>query len=309
MTARGRSSLKHVAERFVVASGAAALLRRLRRDRDLILAYHNIVPDRAASDGERSLHLSRQDFSRQLDALVDTHEVVGLDDLLAGGGENGGRGSRARAAVTFDDGYRGALTAGLEELAARGLPATYFICPGLLGNDGFWWDALADRPRAGQEADAFRDEALQVGRGMAPNVYAMASARGIDRRTQPAHAGVATEEEIAAAAGVPRVTLASHSWTHPNLARLGPDELREELERSLRWLDQNGGGAARPWLSAPYGRSSPDVRKGAETAGYEAVFEISGGLARPGTDPLEMPRVNVPAGLSLEGFVLRASGL
>src|SRR5256886_8072315 len=50
---------------------------------------------------------------------------------------------RPRVAITFDDGYRGAVTLAVEELAQRGVPATLFVAPAFVGRGTFWWDVVA----------------------------------------------------------------------------------------------------------------------------------------------------------------------
>lgn len=295
--------MKGVLHRFLVAGGAPALWRLLHRDDAVILTYHNVVPDRGRAAGDASLHLPRRDFARQLDLLAETHRVVPLSEVLGPPGDG-----EPRAAVTFDDAYRGAVTTGVEELSRRGLPATIFVAPGLLGRNGLWWDELAPEGGGGLPA-GLREEALTVARGMAEEVYAWADRRGLERREPPAHAGVATEDELAEAVAGADVTLGSHGWSHGNLARLGDQELRNETTRPLAWLQERFPAASLPWLSLPYGRSGPGVEEAARDAGYAAVLRISGGLAGPGTDRWAVPRVNVPAGISEDGFVLRAAGL
>src|SRR5579862_5104874 len=125
-------------ETSLVWSGIPRWLVRGRHGRTLVLAYHNVLPDTAEPTGDRSLHLPRARFAEQLDVLADWCDVVPLATVLGRAPATG----RPRVAITFDDGYRGALTVGAAELRARSLPATMFISPGLVGGDGFWWDAL-----------------------------------------------------------------------------------------------------------------------------------------------------------------------
>jgi hypothetical protein len=52
------------------------------------------------------------------------------------------------------------------------------------------------------------------------------------------------------------------------------------------------------------------VRLAAARAGYEGALAIDGGwLPAVPPDRYALPRVNVPPGLSLNGFVLRGAGL
>lgn len=301
-----RSGLKRLAERVVVALGGPILSRALRRDSDVVLAYHNIVPSGGERGGDRSLHLSRDEFARQLDSLCDTHRVIPLAELFAPKPTE--RGSGPRAVLTFDDGYRGALTAGMEELVARGLPATFFVSPGLLGRDALWWDALV--PRTGPMPESFRRMALEEACGREDEVYDLADDEGMERRPQPWHAGVATLDELRDATRRPGMRVGSHTWRHPNLARVENRELEEELVRPLRWLRGHFGDDAIPWLSLPYGRSGPRVEQVAREAGYRGLLRVTErGMVGGNTDPNAVPRRNVPAGLSIDGFRLLTSGL
>ena len=45
--------------------------------------------------------------------------------------------------VTFDDGYLDNLTTALPIAESKGVPITFFVASGILGNHhGFWWDRL-----------------------------------------------------------------------------------------------------------------------------------------------------------------------
>jgi peptidoglycan/xylan/chitin deacetylase (PgdA/CDA1 family) len=121
----------------------------------------------------------------------------------------------------------------------------------------------------------------------------------------------ASWDAIRRAASLPGISIASHTRTHPNLASLELEVLAEELAGSRAELQQMIP-ESRPWLAYPYGLCSPAVERAAADAGYEAAFRVTGGVLRGG-DPLPsrfaLPRLNIPAGLSLRGFRLRAAGL
>jgi peptidoglycan/xylan/chitin deacetylase (PgdA/CDA1 family) len=296
-----RSLLRRTAEFVLTASGVPALARR-RPLGTLVLAYHNIVPDDAPPTGDRSLHLPLARFRAQLAQLARTHEVVSLDDLDAPP-----RGARPRAAITFDDAYAGALGLGLDALAAHGMPATIFVAPGLLGRDRTWWDALA-APGTGLAEDA-RRHALEACRGAGDAVLAWAADAGLPLCAPGAHARIGTAAELQRAAARPGVTLALHTWSHPNLARLDADETREELVRCREWLAEHVG-PPRPWLAYPYGLHAPHTEAAARSAGVERAFLVTGGWTPPSArGAWTLPRLNVPSGLSDRGFLLRASGI
>ncbi len=259
--------------------------------RSLVLAYHNVVQDADAHRGDRSLHLPVSAFRQQLDLLQEHTRVVPLEQIVAGVADA----HRPMVAITFDDAYRGAVELGVPELLRRGLPATVFVAPGLLGARATWWDALGERTGAGDVKERDRILEEEQGRQAAP-----------DGVTLPAHYACATEAQVLelVRAGI---GLGAHTWTHPNLARLAPDDLRRELEQPLHWLRQRDVSA--PMLAYPYGIASPNVERAAQDVGYAAAFRVQGGwMTRMPDARWSLPRFNVPAGLSRAGFRLRLAG-
>ncbi len=300
-----RGLLKTTAEMVLAHGGASHVARTLRRQQALVLSYHNVVPDATGPIGDASLHLGRTAFAAQLDALAMTHEIVPLDALLD---DPSPRHQRPRVAITFDDAYQGAITIGISELASRGLPATMFVAPRELGSQAFWWDRIAD-PAAGEVPAEERRRALEEFSGEGDRIVGGAGV------TSPAHALprealTATEDELHdALCRHPGLSLGSHSWSHPNLTRLEPVRLHDELERPLAWLRERFS-AVVPWISYPYGLHSEEVRAAAARAGYRGGVTQSGGWITTDTgDPFAIPRLNVPAGLSLNGFIARVSGI
>ncbi len=292
--------MRAVAERILGRAGRGLLRTPAVHGRVAILAYHNIVPDAVAPAGDDSLHLPLSAFARQLDFLQRYCAVVPLERVLTAPAED-----RLAVAITFDDGYRGALTLGAQELSRRGLPATMFVPPGLLDDHRFWWDDLAD-PVNGL-ADDLRSRALGELGGVESAVRAAFPARS---PSYPPSMRSVSPQELSQAADQASFRLGAHSWSHPNLTALGPAELEAELVRPLAWLRERFGAWAIPWIAYPYGLSSAAVEAAAAGAGYVAGLMAEGGRFRRGREkPLAMPRVNVPAGVSLEGFALRLSGV
>ena len=297
-----RKALRGAMEFALVTSGLPALGRRRRRGDTLVLAYHNVVPDGTAPFGDRSLHLPIARFRRQLEALRETHDVVSLGQLDAPSASG-----RPRAAITFDDAYAGALRLGVPAVLEHGFPATIFVAPGLLGRDAMWWDLLAD-PARGLDP-AVRDHALETLRGEHEAIMSWARERGLPQSIPPAEARIGTLEELRAVAPRPGIAIGLHTWSHPNLARLDHAEARAEFERTRDWLATNVH-APEPWLAYPYGRYADGTLAAARDAGLTRAFRVEGGWLRAGpASPLTTPRLNVPAGLSDHGFVLRLAGV
>ncbi len=293
-----RRTVKTALELALTASGAAAVARRARTGSVAVLAYHNVVPDGEAGRGDASLHIPFSRFLRQLDRLAETHEIVALGDV--GVPE---RRRRPRAVITFDDAYRGAVTLALPELRRRGLPGTVFVAPALLGEAGLWWDELAE---AGRLSSRERDTALEAHQGRLETVRRWAFPDG-QTPAMPANYGIATADELAAACG-DGITVGGHGWGHAWLPGLERGVLSDELARTLDWI-RRFRAPALPWLALPYGAGTPAVLRAAVEAGFDGILEIRGGLWRPGSDRRSVPRINVPAGLSVRGLELRASGV
>jgi len=299
------SAAKRTAERLLVASGAADRYRARFQGRRLILAYHNISPDDALPVGDRSLHLPRKKFAEQLDILKQMCVVVPLQELL----EEGDQGSAGpRVAITFDDAYRGAVTAGVEELTRRSMPATIFVVPTQLNDAEFWWDSVSDMDGAGL-SPTLRDRLLSDECGKRSAILERMSPEVDSRPEMPPESRAASEQELTMAVQHQGISLGSHTWSHPNLTRISSEELTEELATSLQWL-RNRFDHVMPWLSYPYGISTPAVERAAEAAGYAAALRVEGGwIGQEAIDRFSLPRLNIPAGLSGDGFRLRISGL
>jgi peptidoglycan/xylan/chitin deacetylase (PgdA/CDA1 family) len=295
--------VKDAVEAVLVRGGVAQLARRFRRNRTLVLAYHNIVPQGEPVSGDRSLHLSQEQFAEQLDLLCRLCDVIPLDAVLEPGDPTG----RPRVAITFDDAYRGTVTAGVQELVCRGLPATIFVVPAFVGGRSFWWDEyLTD---LGNGTDKLRQRALAELAGSDHDIRGWAEEHGVLPQRQPDHAVVATEDELQEATRLGAIVLGSHTWSHPNLAQLDSASLEEELTSSIRWLERRFERVV-PWLAYPYGVASPTVERAAADAGYRGAFYVSGGwLPKTIPNAHALPRLNVPAGVSAHGFALRLSGL
>jgi peptidoglycan/xylan/chitin deacetylase (PgdA/CDA1 family) len=300
------SGWKRLVERGLVALSLDRVARRRLDPSGVILAWHNIVPRGEAPAGDLSLHTDQARFGEQLDVLAETHDVLTLEEAREAVPEPG---ERAWAVVTFDDAYRGALTAGLDELARRGMPGTVMVAPGILGT-ATWWDRLAP-VGGGPLPESVRRHCLEALQGRLEPIVAWARAEGRTLVDPPAHAIPATPEEVEAAGRRPLVSLAAHTWSHPNLAVLTREECADEYARSRAWVEARAERFS-DWLAYPFGLFAEPAVEEARQA-FQGALRVEGGLwLRRGlrvADEARVPRVNVPRGLTLEGFRLRLAGL
>jgi peptidoglycan/xylan/chitin deacetylase (PgdA/CDA1 family) len=296
------SSIKHSLERIINRSGFGVVGRFVHRRDVLILAYHNVLPNGESVSGDTSLHLVERDFVQQLDALQQTHDVVPLASILGTPPVS----DRPRAVITFDDAYLGAVTVGVRALVNRGMPATIFVAPGLLGRYT-WWDLLAD-PSDAAVPPALRERFLTEFRGEGGAILDHAGKSA--REPVSAAARIASETEVSAAAGQPNITIGSHTWSHSNLQATEPPLLYDELQRSMKWLRERFASFI-PWLTYPYGLHSPAAQAAAATAGFTGALRVDGGWLRSNAASacFALPRMNIPAGVSINGFRMRIDGI
>jgi peptidoglycan/xylan/chitin deacetylase (PgdA/CDA1 family) len=297
-----RKMLKRSAEATIAATGMHRFAHRVRRDRAIVLAYHNVVPDELAGSGDSSLQLPLSAFRRQLDTMCRECDPVPLIDLLRD--DQGARNGRMPVAITFDDAYRGTLELALPELEERGLPSTIFVAPGLLGDRTLWWDALAED---GEVEPELRSRIFSEGEGTLPRARRIAEADGLTWREMPELLRTSTEPELARAVARGGCTLGSHAWSHASLVHLSHAALQEELARPRDWLRERFGGSYVDVLSYPYGHTSAEVAAAAAASGYQAGLALTRGSLRDAirTTPFALPRMNVPAGLSANGMRIR----
>jgi len=119
----------------------------------VILMYHRVA---APEHDPYGLAVHPDRFAAQVERLVRSGRVVPLEGLEADR-------TPGQLAVTFDDGYADNATVAAPLLVSAGLPATWFITAGRLGNRRFWWDRLAgallgaDAPPSGDVSVAGTD--------------------------------------------------------------------------------------------------------------------------------------------------------
>jgi peptidoglycan/xylan/chitin deacetylase (PgdA/CDA1 family) len=290
--------------RLFIKSIIEETLSRLPRERasaDLILAYHNVVPDGTLVSGDRSLHLEHSDFRNQLDHIQKNARVVPLQEILTTS-----QSADLRIAITFDDAYRTALKLGLTECALRNFPCTVFVSPGILGTTPIW-----DLQSAKGEWDQHRRDAfltIEKGDSRVANVSTHARQASQDSSVGES-CMIATLDELRSLTDWAGVTLGNHTMNHINCAEATTEELERELVESAEWLSSNFPLKTIPVLAYPYGRfpSDPQRRKVIAST-VNSALAVDGGFVTIRSDRYAVPRWNIPSTLTLAGFKMRMQG-
>jgi peptidoglycan/xylan/chitin deacetylase (PgdA/CDA1 family) len=285
-----RSLVRGAVERVL-----CALPRRTQPGDRLILAYHNVVPTGWAPRGDRSLHLPIDRFEEQLRLIREQAEIVPLMELLTTETPR-----ERRVAITFDDAYASALTLAVPACAAAEAPCTIFVAPALLGTVPHWdWAA-----ETGAWSDADRERFLWQQSGVP------AHGQGDLVLSSCAELRIAEYAQLHAIASSALVSIGNHTMRHHNLGALPEDAASDDIEEADRWLRQRFPSQYIPVLAYPFGLvgSHLDAARWATTIEY--ALRVTGGWSPTATPPerLQIPRWNVPAGISRHGFQLRLQG-
>ena len=98
----------------------------------------------------------------------------------------------------------------------------------------------------------------------------------------------------------------AHTRSHPHLPGLGAARLQAEIRGGKEELEQLLGEAV-PQFCYPYGELDEAVVATVADAGFVAATTTRRGRARPGDDPLRLPRVSVKGHLRLALFPFRVA--
>lgn len=250
----------------------------------LTLLYHNILPipeDRwPVAYRAVTLPLFEQHIHRLRKRLLHPLEVQ--ERLTKGQAPKG-------VLVTFDDGASGILEAA-RVLAQHGAAGVAFVCPGAV-QSGLWFYRLADAlARASSDRLRWQEHDLPLtnptekrsaykalSRHLFPLPAETRDAQLVEiiACAQPLGEGPLPNLTILDHAGLCRVAetggmvFANHTWSHPNLVALPPEEQAREIGEAERWL-QASGLPTLPWFAFPRGEHDARARQAVVRAGLRA---------------------------------------
>jgi peptidoglycan/xylan/chitin deacetylase (PgdA/CDA1 family) len=273
-----------------------ALPRRTRPGDRLILAYHNVVPADWAPRGDRSLHLPIDKFEAQLRMIRNEAEIVPLMELLTTNAPKD-----RLVAITFDDAYASALKLGVGACVIQSAPCTVFVAPGLLGTVPVW-DRSADAEMwttTDRERFLWHDMG-SIGESMLPL-----------RNSRPesdSDLRIATEDELRSALAHSAMTLGNHTMSHANLGALSAHAVSNELSAAHSWISAFARERMVQVVAYPFGIPPRDPSSAVPLSCATYGLKVTGGWFSSFDNLLQLPRWNVPAGISTAGFEIRLRG-
>ena len=210
---------------------------------DTVFLCHG-TPQRSAGRLELQLRFLRRSFA-----------IVPFETIAASATDTGRPGQARRAAIIFDDGVRNNITVAYPILRALGVPATFFVCPGLIEERRWIWTREARRRLqfAAPQLRADLARALGAPPDIEPFILWMKRLQLADRANVEAALRHATRTFTPTDADREAfdladwnelrtldpaiVTIGSHSMTHPILPTLSDAAIEVELRESRRTLE------------------------------------------------------------------------
>jgi peptidoglycan/xylan/chitin deacetylase (PgdA/CDA1 family) len=232
--------------------------RAMKEGGDVIFLCHG-TPHRSAARLERQLRYLRRAF-----------RLVPFAEIAASAGAPRAADRRRRAAIVFDDGLRSNVHVAYPILRALGIPAAFFVCPGLIEERRWLWTHEARCRLQFAGAQVRHELARELGASAEVEEFLQWMKRlDFQRRTRVeamlrhATAGFAASQadhEAFDLAGWDElrlldpsiVTVGSHSMTHPVLPSMSGAEIEAELAGSRSMIEAKLGRPAE-FFSYPNG--------------------------------------------------------
>ena len=134
---RARPTLQQVWAHLFQASGCLWWVKRQLRRRGavMVLTFHRVLND---AEFQRTCSLPgivvrRRTFENLAEYVAGKYEAVDFAQAIEAAA------GKMRVMFTFDDGWKDNYTNALPVMRTRGIPATVFLCPGLVGRTLPFW--------------------------------------------------------------------------------------------------------------------------------------------------------------------------
>ncbi|MFZ5430683.1 MAG: polysaccharide deacetylase family protein [Bacteroidota bacterium] len=269
------------------------------------LQYPVLLPFYHVVSNEKLLHVHNYpyrnvpEFIDELDFLLGHYKPVELHELL-----NPGITGKRIFHLSFDDGLRECYEVIAPILYKKGIPATFFVNPGFIGNKGLFHrykaSLIVSHILGHPEKQSYlkangltADTLLQISYKQSILLDEIAAKMALSwTEFLEDYRPYMTENEVK---GLVRqgFTVGAHSWDHPEFWMLNADEQYHQAERSMKWVSDRFSPSVRAF-AFPYTDSgiSGDVISRLRLSG---VCDISFGTAGIKGDSLNFHFQRFPA--------------
>ncbi|EAQ30609.1 Polysaccharide deacetylase [Erythrobacter sp. NAP1] len=250
----------------------------------LTCVLHHHIGEEGAFERGLGLTSSREAFERQLAWLDERYTFVSLDQVLSGDLPDD------PLLLTFDDAWYSVLGIAREVLGPRGIPAVYFINPGMVQEGAISLDSmlayavntfgiekvcgvLGIPPRDAVHSLIVKDMA-RLGSAERQDVVAklIAEFGPIDLGERAPLLSAHDLKELVSLG----IEIGNHTKTHVHCRSLSAEEMQEEIAGSKAMLEELSQSRVRS-LSIPYGHEldlTDEVHAHARQSGHEAIFLV-----------------------------------
>lgn len=297
----------------------AAIERWARRPGLLVLNYHRIGDPTTHPFYAQVASATPESLHDEMTSLARSRRIVTLEEAVALA-QQGLPTRESLALVTFDDGYRDNVTAGLPVLSSLGIPATFFLTTDFIDGKLFaWWDHIAyvvnttkvarlklERP-VPMEIDltavprseailrvihAYLDHPTVEER---PLRSALESAAEVSVNEPELARALFMTWEDARTLNAAGMSIGAHTVSHRALALLPEPDQRHELAGAKQRIEAE---LSREVIAVAYPYGWPGTFDATTTrltreAGYRAAFLGLTGVNRPGVEPFALYRMGV----------------
>ena len=290
------STLRDIGVYTLAYSGANSLWGLINgaKRRDVILAYHRVLPDNWRETGalvdRTQNYVTASNFKRQLEFLLNRRRAGTLGEIVEGA-------PNPSFAVTFDDGYEDNFSVARPILNELSIPAAVFVTTEVISGKGcFWWDRLADIFERGVGKEfIYGDKRYFLGDGGALwNVFGEISSR-IKRSPKRDDVIVNIENQLGVSADLSSDLylnweqvktlyregweIGSHSNRHNVLTGITIEEAHENIDSSVEDIKAYLGAPPR-YFAYPNGRPGDfngDIGVHLRTSGLKGAVTMVGG--------------------------------
>ncbi len=340
-TDAGDHPLKSIAWSIARNSGMLGLWRKRHRAAIPILTAHGVWSDDRPGSWTPLWNRHRvEQLETALRVLREHYDFISLDDAIDI--LEGRQAPREYAMVlTFDDGYLNNYSLALPVLESLNIPASFFVCPGMMENGRrFWIDrldfAIQHLPAGARSVDVAGQtiDLNATSREQLADAYQALRRRlkssfheDFDERVD------ALADELESRAGCALNTsqpdddvwagimnwsqtedarqrnthIGSHTTDHVRLTLVDTEEIKRQLTDSkARIGDRLGSDCVS--IAYPNGDHSAAVRQQTREAGYRCGLTCDAGINQIGDDLFALKRINFPSDTSPDKILGIASG-